>query len=93
MNFKEMVQRAVNAEAKTGLRSSTMVQDLDICCPQGHRLSYNIFLKVLIQGTTTKEPRTKEFRPKKTKLTNGKTPAPPRSNEPTKPNCKKKKRE
>ena len=27
MDFEEMMQRAVNAEAKAGLRSSTMVQE------------------------------------------------------------------
>ena len=33
IDFKEMVQRAVNVEAKAGLRSSAMIRDSDICCP------------------------------------------------------------
>ena len=32
INFEEIVQKAVNVKAKAGLRSSTMVWDLDICC-------------------------------------------------------------
>ena len=56
-----MVQRTVNAEAKTSLRSSTMVWDLDIYCPKGHHLSYNTFSKMQTQGS-------KDFsRPKKPK--------------------------
>ena len=45
-NFEEMVQRAVNAEAKAGLRSSTMVWELNAYCPRGHRFSDNTFSKV-----------------------------------------------
>ena len=63
-----MVQRVVNAESKVGLRSSTMVRDLDICCSRGHRPSNSTALKVQIQETTTKdfhpeEPKIKETRP------------------------------
>ena len=64
MDFKEMVQRAVNAEAKASLRSSTMVWESDIRCPQGYRPSHNTSSKVQTQETTTKEPRTEESRPK-----------------------------
>ena len=46
-----MVQRAVNPEVKAGLRSSSMVRNLDACCPRGHRLSYNTFSKVQTQGS------------------------------------------
>ena len=67
MNFEEMVQKAVNAEAKAGLRSSTMVRELDARCPRGHRPSHNTFLKVQTQETTAKEPYTKESRPKEAK--------------------------
>ena len=79
MDFEEMVQRAVNAEAKAGLKSSTMVRELDARCPRGHRPSHNTSLKVQTQGTTAKEPRTKESRPKEAKSTDGKNPALPRS--------------
>ena len=41
-----MVQKAVNVEAKAGLKSSIMVQDLDACCLKDHRPSYNTFSKV-----------------------------------------------
>ena len=46
MNFEEMLQKAVNAEAKAGLKSSTIVRNLDAHCPRGHRLSHNTFLKI-----------------------------------------------
>ena len=93
MDFEEMVQKAVNVEAKAGLRSSTMVQKSDARCARGHRPSHNTSLKIQTQGTTAKKTRTEESRPKKAKLTDGKVPALPRSNEPAKPNYKKKKRE
>ena len=48
MNFEEIVQRVVNVESKAGLRSSTMVRDLDICCPTGHRPSNSTASKVQI---------------------------------------------
>ena len=94
MDFEEMVQKAVNAEAKAGLRSSTMVRESDARCPRGHRPSHNTSSKVQTQGSSHKDsPRTKKSRPKEAKSTDGKAPAPPRSNEPAKPNCEKKKRE
>ena len=77
MDFEEMVQRAVNAEVKAGLKSSTMVRKLDARCPRGHRPSYNTSSKVQTQGTTAKEPYTKESRPKKVMQANGKAPALP----------------
>ena len=46
VNFEEMVQKAVNAEAKAGLRSTIMVQDSDIRCPQGYCPSKNTASKV-----------------------------------------------
>ena len=57
-----MVQRAINAEAKAGLRSSTIIQNLDACCPRSYRLSHNTSLKVQTQGSKDSS------RPKKTKL-------------------------
>ena len=79
MDFEEMVQRAVNAEAKAGLKFSTMVWQSDARCPKGHHLFHNISSKVQTQGTTAKEPRTEESRPKEAKQANDKAPAPPRS--------------
>ena len=93
MNFGEIVQKVVNAEAKASLKSSTMVRNSDIRCSQGHCPSHIILLKVQTQRTTAKEPRAKKSRLKKMKLIDGKTPALSRSNEPAKSNCKKKKRE
>ena len=91
MDFKERVQRAVNAEAKAGLKSSTMIRKSDARCPRGYRLSHNTSSKVQTQETTAKDPHTKESRLKEGKSTNGKAPAPPRSNEPAKLNREKKK--
>ena len=68
MNFEEIVQKVVNAEAKVDLRSSTMVQNLDICYPQGHRPSNSIASKVQTQETTAKKPRPKKSKPKEAKL-------------------------
>ena len=88
-----MVQRAVNAEAKAGLRSSIMVQDTNSHCPRGHRLSQNTSTKVQTQGSTAKESKPKESRRKESKPTDRKTPAPPRTNEPEKTSCQDKKKE
>ena len=93
MNFEEMVQRAVNVKVKAGLRSSILIWDSDARCPQGHRPSHNTSSKVQIQETAAKELRTKKSKPKEVKLTNSKTPAPPRFNKLAKPNCKKKRRQ
>ena len=65
MDFKEMVQKTVIAEAKAGLRSSTIVWDLDARCPRGHHLSHNTFSKVQTQGSSYKDsPRSEEPKPK-----------------------------
>ena len=65
MEFEEMVQRAVNAEAKAGLRSSTMVWNLDARCLRSHRPSHNTSLKVQTQGSSHKNsPRSEEPKPK-----------------------------
>ena len=67
MDFEEIVQRAVNAEAKTGLRSSTIVWNLDVRCPRGHCLSHNTSSKVQTQGSKdssrSKEPKLKDPKP------------------------------
>ena len=62
-----MVQRAVNAEGKTGLRSSTIVWDSDARCPKGHRPSDNTSSKVQTQGSKNLS-HTKEIKPKDPKL-------------------------
>ena len=69
MDFKEMVQRAVNAESKAGLRSSIIVRDLDIRCLRGHRSSNSTASKVQTQGTTTKDSHLEEPKVKKIKPT------------------------
>ena len=51
MDFEEMVQKAVNAEAKAGLRSSIIVRDSDAGFLRGHRLSHNTSSKVQTQGS------------------------------------------
>ena len=66
MDFEEMVQQAVNTEAKAGLRSSTMVRDSDACYPRGHRPSHNTSSKVQTQGSKdfsrTEEPKPKDLK-------------------------------
>ena len=65
INFEEIVQSAVNAKAKAGLRSSTMVQDLDACCPRGHCPSHNTFSKMQTQGSSHKNsPRSEKSKNK-----------------------------
>ena len=88
-NFEEIVQKAVNAEAKAGRRSSTMVRESDVRCPRGHRQSYNTSSKVQTQGSSHKDsPRSKELKPKDPK------PAPLHYNaaEPAKKEDRKKKK-
>ena len=67
MNFEEMVQRAVNAEAKAGLKSSTMVRDSDGGCFRGYRPSYNTSSKVQTQGfkgsSHSKKLKPKDLKP------------------------------
>ena len=66
IDFEEIVQRTVNAEAKAGLRSSSMVRDSDIRCPRGHRPSNSVAAKVQTQGSKDshpEEPKVKEVRP------------------------------
>ena len=62
------MQRIVNAEAKAGLGSSTLVQHLDACCPKSYRLSYNISSKVQTQGFKDSS-HYEEFQPKDLKPT------------------------
>ena len=65
MDFEEMVQKAVNAEVKAGLRSSTMIQDSDAHCLKGHHPSQNTFLKVQTQGSSHKDsPCSEKPKPK-----------------------------
>ena len=45
-NFEEIVQKAVNIEAKMGLRSNTIIRDSDIHYPRNHRLFDSTALKV-----------------------------------------------
>ena len=80
IDFEEMVQKVVNADAKAGLRSSAMVRDSDIRCPRSQRPSNNTASKVQTQGTSAKKPRPKESRPKEAVPAKGKAPAPPRTN-------------
>ena len=69
MDFEEMMQRAVNAKAKAGLRASTMVRESDARCPRGHRPSHNTSSKAQNQGCSHKDsPCSKEPKPKDSKL-------------------------
>ena len=64
-----MVQRAINAEAKTGLKSMIMVQDLDIRCLQGHYPSNSIALKMQTKEIIVKDSHLEELEVKEIKLT------------------------
>ena len=57
-----------------------MVQNSDIHCFKDHHPSISTTLKVQTQGTTTKEPHSKEFRLKEIKLAKKKIPALLRTN-------------
>lgn len=72
----------MNAEVKTGLKFSIMVQNLDIHYLRGHHSSNSnsIASKVLTKGTTAKELWLKECNAKKTKLANEKALALPWTN-------------
>ena len=95
MNFEEMVQRIVNAKAKTGLKSSIIVRDLDVHCSSGYRFSHSPLAKIQTQVFNTKKSKAKESRPKKSKLAKDKTPTLPwsKSTEPRKTSCIDKRRE
>ena len=82
-----MVQRAVNGEAKAGLRSSIMIWDADSRCPRGHHLSHNISAKVQTQDLIAKELKPEESKPKESKPVSIRSFALSRtdSNEPAKP--------
>lgn len=84
----------VNIEAKKSLRSSIMIQNLDICYPKKYHLSNNISVaKMQIHGTTIREPLTKKSKRKKVKPADDKTSILPHSNKTAKFNCQKKKKE
>ena len=64
------MQKAVNAEAKATLRSSTMSRESDTHCPRGHRPSHNTSSKVQTQGSSHKDsPHSQEPKPKNLKPT------------------------
>ena len=87
-SFKEIMQRAVNAEVKIGLKSSIIVQNLDACFSKGYRLSHKTFLKVQTQGSTAKKSKLKEFKPKESKSVNERSSVLFYTNKPFKLNCK-----
>ena len=95
IDFKEMVQRTVNAEAKVGLRSNTIVRDSDARCPRDNCPFNSTTSKVQTQGTTDKESKPEESRSKKAKLAESKNLALPQSEstEPDKTSHTDKKRE
>ena len=62
------MQRAINAEAKAALKSSTMIRDLDIYCSRDYLFSNNTFSTVQNQGIIAKDfsrpkkPKTKDLK-------------------------------
>ena len=89
MNFEDMVQKTVNAEAKAGLRSSTMVRDSNICCLRGHCLSISTASKIQTQKTTANDFYLKELKVKNVKPTSSWAAE---ASKPLKQTCKKKKK-
>ena len=79
MDFKEMVQKAINTEANVDLKSNIMAQNSHIHYPRGHCPSNSTVSKVQTQGTTGKESKSEEAKPKELKLAEGKNPTPLRS--------------
>ena len=63
------MQKAVNVEAKAGLKSSIMVQNSDIHCHKSHCSSNIIASKVQTQETIAKDSHLDEPKVKKAKLT------------------------
>ena len=63
-----MVQRAINKKAKVGLKSSIMVQNLNVYYPKNYYFFNNIVLKIEIKGTTVKNLCLKKSKIKETKL-------------------------
>ena len=55
MNFEEMVQKTINAKAKTGLKCIIIVQDLDVYYFWGYHPFNNIASKMQTQGITVKD--------------------------------------
>ena len=83
------MQKAINVEAKMSLKSSIIVQDLDICYPRSY-IFFNAISttsKVKTQGITTKESHTEKNKAKKTKPADSKISTLPYSNEIVKLNC------
>lgn len=67
INFEEIVQKAVNVDVKTGLRSNIVVQDLDIYCSRGHCSSNNTTSKLQTWRTNAKDSRPKKPKAKNLK--------------------------
>ena len=59
VDYEELVAKAVRAEAKTGLRPSSYVQETDLWCFQGNRLVHTTAHKVQTQGTMNREDNSK----------------------------------
>ena len=55
VNFEKIVQKAVNAEAKAGLRSTILVRDSNIYCSQSHCPFNNIVSKIQTKETIAKD--------------------------------------
>ncbi len=61
--WKEMIEKVVEVEAKTGLQLAFYIWEMDHQTPRGNCSAYVIMAKVQTQGTTMKDPRIKK--PKK----------------------------
>lgn len=64
------MQKTVNVKIKISLKSSAIIQDLDVHYFKDYCFSYIIFSKVQTQGFNTKESKLKKSKPKDLKLVN-----------------------
>lgn len=68
MSFKEIMQKAINAKTKAGLKSNIIVQNFNIYYSKSYCPFNNIILRVQTQKTTIKGFYPKEVKAKDLKL-------------------------
>ena len=59
-----MVEKAVDAEAKAGLQPTSYIRGVDHRCPQGNRPAHTNAAKVQTQGSSMKNSRAEEPKPR-----------------------------
>lgn len=87
-----MVQKAVNAKAKAGLKSSIMVWKIDYRYTRDYYLSQTTSTKMQTQGLTAKKSKHKDSKPRKSKVVNSRSSVLPCIDKSAKPICQEKKK-